>query len=216
MVGVGWSADPPTPTTIEIYESAEVATMPDMANLSFAVETTAALAKQAVEENARLTSKVLEALKGIKGEGDEIKTTGFNLYPVYDKQYRNKTRPQGYRVNNTVVLETRGLKKLGEFIDQATQAGANRIGSLQFGSSKEDALRKKAAEKALLQGLETARQLAQAANLSFKRVLKISYSPEKPVRGYMAAARMESAPTSIEIGHMKIQASVNLVAELGQ
>jgi uncharacterized protein YggE len=141
---------------------------------------------------------------------------GFSLFPVYDKDYRSQTQPKGYRVNNTVVLQTRLLKRLGEFIDAASQAGANRIGRLLFMSSQENALHKEAADKALQAGLQTARQLAETANLSVKRILKISFAPERPVRGYVAAARAESAPTPVEIGQMNIKAGINLVVELEQ
>ncbi|MFA9408461.1 MAG: SIMPL domain-containing protein, partial [Candidatus Dadabacteria bacterium] len=69
--------------TINVTGRGEVFITPDVANISFSVETTAPTASAAVKENADNTSKVLKALKAQIGKDDKVSTTGYNLSPVY-------------------------------------------------------------------------------------------------------------------------------------
>lgn len=51
------------PKVIQTYGEAEVKAAPDLAKVSLAIETRSNSAEQAVEENARLTNAVIDALK---------------------------------------------------------------------------------------------------------------------------------------------------------
>jgi len=57
------------------------------------------------------TEKVLAALKKVSDKDTKLRTTGFALSPVYEKT----ERVIGYRVRNTVVLESKDLDKNGLF-----------------------------------------------------------------------------------------------------
>ena len=102
--------------------------IPNIATLSFSVETNASEAQDAISKNAQMTQGLLTTLKAIRGEEDEIETSRFTLSPVYEKDKR--TRPAGYRVSNTVIVETKNMEKVGNFIDEAAKAGVGRIGNL--------------------------------------------------------------------------------------
>ena len=211
FTGLGYAQEKPTPSTIEVMGKATIMVMPNMATLSFAVETSATTAKQAAGENARKSNKLLNALKEVAAKEVKIKTSGFNLTPIYDKDSR--LRPRGYRARNSVLLETKSIDKLGTFIDEASRVGVSRIGSLSFSTDRDEELRKEAAVKAVQQARAMAEDLAKAAGLTIKRIIKISYSPGGPVRPYRMEAMAAAVRTPIEAGEMKIEESAYVVFE---
>jgi uncharacterized protein YggE len=189
FAGLSYATEKPTPSTIEVMGKATIMVMPNMATISFAVETSANTAKQAADENAKKTNKLLNTLREITAKEVKIKTSGFNLTPIYDKDSR--LRPRGYRARNSVLLETKSIDKLGTFIDEASRVGVSRIGSLTFSTDRDEELRKEAAAKAVQQAKKIAEDLAKAAGLTIKKIIKISYSPHGPVRPWRDEHRRE-------------------------
>ena len=210
FAGLSYATEKPTPSTIEVMGKATIMVMPNMATISFAVETSANTAKQAAGENAEKTDRLLNALREITAQEVTIKTSGFNLTPIYEKDHR--LRPRGYRARNSVLLETKSIDKLGTFIDEASRVGVSRIGSLTFSTDRDEELRKEAAVKAVQQAKKIAEDLAKAAGLTIKKIIKISYSPHGPVSPYRMEA-MAAARTPIEVGEMSIEESVHVVFE---
>jgi uncharacterized protein YggE len=208
---LSYAKEKPTPSTIEVIGKAKIMVMPNMASVSFAVETSATTAKQAAGENAEKTNKLLKALREITAKEVKIKTSGFNLTPIYDE--RNRLRPKEYRAQNSVILETESIDTLGTFIDEASRVGVSRIGSLTFSTDQEEELRKEAAGKAVQQAKKIAKDLAKAAGLTIERIIKLSYSPQSPVRPYRMEAMAAAARTPIEVGEMSIEESVHVIFE---
>jgi len=211
VAGLSYATEKSVPSTIEVTGKATIMVMPNMATVSFAVETSANTAKQAAGENAKKTNKLLNGLREITAKEVKIKTLGFNLTPIYDKDSR--LRPRGYRARNSVLLETKSIDKLGTFIDEASKVGLSRIGSLTFSTDRDEELRKEAAVKAVQQAKKIAEDLAKAAGLTIKKITKISYSPHGPVRPYRMEAMAAAARTPIEAGEMSIEESVHVVFE---
>lgn len=201
----------PAPSTIEVTGKATIMVMPNTATVFFAVETSASTAKQAAAENARKTKTLLNGLREIAGKEVKIKTSGFNLTPVYDKASR--LRPKGYRARNSVVLETKNIDALGTFIDEASRTGVSHIGSLSFSTDRDEELRKEAAVKAVQQAKTIAEDLAKASGLSIKSIIKISYGPSGPIHPYRMEARAAAVRTPIEVGEISIEESVHVVFE---
>ena len=206
-----YAQEKPTPSTIEVTGKAKIMVMPNIATVSFAVETSANTAKQAAGENAKKTNKLLNGLREITAKEVKIKTSGFSLTPIYDKDSR--LRPRGYRARNSVLLETKSIDKVGTFIDEASRIGVSRIGSLTFSTDRDKELRQEAAVKAVQQAKKIAEDLAKAAGLTIKKITKISYSPHGPVRPYRMEAMAAAARTPIEAGEMSIEESVHVVFE---
>ena len=210
FAGLSYAKEKPTPSTIEVTGKAKIMVMPNMATVSFAVETSATTAKQAAGENARKSNKLLNTLREVTAKEVKIKTSGFSLTPIYDKDSR--LRPKGYWARNSVLLKTKSIDKLGTFIDEASRVGVSRIGSLTFSTDRDEELRKEAAVKAVQQARTIAEDLAKAAGLTIKKITKISYSPGGPVRPYRMEA-MAAARTPIEAGEISIEESVHVVFE---
>lgn len=208
---MSYAKEKPETPTIEVVGKARIMTMPNVATVTFAVETNATKAQQAVGENAKRTDKLLNVLKDIGGQKVKIKTSGFTLTPVYDKD--NKFRPRAYLVRNTVILETKEIEMVGTFIDEASQAGVSRIGSLTFSTDQEEQLRKEAAVRAVNQAQGIAADLATAAGLTIRKIIKLSYTPRGPVRPYRMEAMAATTRTPIEMGELTFEETVNVVFE---
>jgi uncharacterized protein YggE len=204
--------------TLSVNGSGEVYIDPDLANISFAVETNAKTASEAVKGNAEKTNKVLEALKSQIGKDDTLSTTGYNLSPVYE--YNNQTKKSeftGYRATNSVLVKTFNLKNVGNLIDYAAEAGSNSIQGLTFDSTKRNEHMKEALAKAVKDARTTAETVANAAGVKITTIYQISPSYNYPVPVYrdFAESKMAAAPppppTPIEAGEILIKASVNMV-----
>jgi uncharacterized protein len=200
------------PTTIEITGRSAVMALPTTVTISFAVETDSPKAQAAVKDNAERTEKVLTALKKVSDKDTKLRTTGFALSPVYEKT----ERVIGYRVRNTVVLESNDLDKTGTFIDDAAEAGVSRIGNLSFSNDKEEDLRKEAGLEALKRAMRDAEALAKAAGMTIKRILKITYDSREHPTIVMREAGPAAARTPIAVGEIPIQVEVHVIFELNQ
>ena len=206
-----YAKEEPKPSTIEVVGKARVMTMPNVATVTFAVETNSTKAQQAVRENAKQTDRLLNALKDMGGQKIKIKTSGFSLTPVYDKD--NRFQPRGYRVTNTVIVETKEIDQVGTFIDEASKAGVSLIGSLTFSTDGEEKLRKEAAVQAVKQAKDIAADLAKAAGLTIKKIVKLSYTPRGPAPLFRMEAMAAAARTPIEIGEITLEETVHVIFE---
>lgn len=211
LTNITYAEEKPQVSTIQVVGKAKIMAMPNVATVTFAVETNASKAQQAVRANAKRADQLLKILRQIGGKEVKLQTSGFSLSPVYDK--KDRLRPTGYRVSNTVMLETKNTDKVGAFIDEASNAGVSRIGSITFSTDQEEQLRKEAAVRAVRQAKELAAELAKEAGLTIKKIIKLTYSPRGPVRPYTMEAMAATARTPIEVGEIGLEESVNVVFE---
>ncbi|TAJ43432.1 SIMPL domain-containing protein [Methanofollis fontis] len=218
-----WSASAATDSTDErlIHASGtgEVTTTPDRAVISFAVETQNTDPKVAQTANAAAMDGVIAALKAAGIAPEDLKTTGYNIYP--EKQ--DETRPFGgstivYHVTNTLEVTLNDVTRTGEIIDLAVSNGANRVNNLYFtlSTERQQQFRSEALTKAVDQARSDADAVAVAADMTITGVKEISIGGTYvPMYGnYRAYDMVESAagavPTPIETGDVKVTASVSI------
>jgi len=105
-----------------------------------------------------------------------LQTSGFNINPHYDyvtitsqntstESYyypSGKRVLSGYEVNQTLTVKIRqdNMAKIGQIIQEATNAGANEVGDLQFTVDKPDELQAKARKQAIDEAKAKAQVLA--------------------------------------------------------
>jgi uncharacterized protein YggE len=198
------------PSTIEITGRAAVMALPTTVTISFSVESDSPKAQAAVRDNADRTERVLAALKKVSDKDAKLRTTGFALSPVYEKG----ERVIGYRVRNTVVLESKDLDKTGSFIDDAAEAGVSRIGNLSFSNDKEEDLRREAGLEALKRAMRDAEAIAKASGVSIKRILKITYDSREHPTIVMREATSAAVRTPIAVGEIPVQVEVHVTFEV--
>lgn len=199
---------------VEVSETASVTAPANMVRISFTVESSASRAGEAVRMNARQTDTLIKALKKSAGSDDRLETTGYSLSPVYGRN--EPATPVAYRVRNTVVLTSKSIEKAGAFIDQAAEAGANRVDSLSFSHDQGEKLRADASVEALKQALRSAERLAEAAGMRVTRIVAINYHSPGPAVRFARATLQEAGgtPTPIEAGELTVSATVHVTVEI--
>lgn len=202
-----------------IFTSAtgEVKTSPDRVELSFSVETENPDAKIAQQQNAQRMATVFTALDQAGISRDDMKTTGYSIYPVYeDSRSFLEPKIKTYRVTNKLLVTLKDVPRAGEIIDLVVRAGANRVNSVIFTLSKEQqrVLRSQALQDAMDRSRSDADVVAAAAGLSIATVKEITVSggyypaPMTDYR-YMEAAAVGTV-TPIEPGDITVTASVSV------
>ena len=212
--GAAGAETPPAPY-IEVTGEAEARVVPDTAVLDFGVTTRADTAAAAVQQNAARMQAVLAAVRKALGADAQIGTGTYSLRAEYSPQPRDTTPPRviGYVAANVVRLETRELKRLGELIDIAAQAGANQVQRLAFTLSDPTGPRQRALRDAVLDAQAEAQSIAAALKATLGPVHSVIEQDSGPVRPFMhdaVMARAEAAATPIEPGTIAVRARVLL------
>jgi uncharacterized protein len=213
-----WGAATASSPSITVDAEGKVMATPDVARLTLEVETQAATAVAAGQENAKQADAVLKAVKAGLGPEDKLRTLGYSLLPVYSS--KDKDSPpevKGYRAINRLEVKVMDVTRLGQVIDTALKSGATRINGPFWSHSRIDELQRQAAVKALERARGLAAALAQAAGLKIKSVDKIAtvmriIGPRSGGEPYlMAKASRSAVPTPIEAGEEEIQAHLQVV-----
>jgi uncharacterized protein YggE len=202
--------------SVSVSATGTVKVTPDVAYTTVGVVTQKKKMQDAQTANRDLMNAVVDALKAAGLTDDDIRTTNYSVYPVYD--YMDSSQKiTAFEVNNTVELTIRDIDKVGAVLDAAAGAGANTSYSVSF-----DLLDKSPEyNKALTAAMEAARAkadtLAVAGGFAIKGVMNVSEGYNStPVYYEYAAAEDNSgkAPTYISAGDMNITASVSVVYEI--
>lgn len=218
---VGADETPPR-RTIEVTGQGEVKAAPDLAVVSFAVETTAVTAGAAGADNARKSTALADAIKKEIGSNGKVSTTRYSLDPVYEQRERGAVtappRITGYVARNQVRAETHAIDSVGTLIDAATAAGANRVDGLEFTLEQRTAAQNDALQRAGQDARRQAEAAATALSVTLGKVLSatVSGAPIVIPRPYamMRMAADTSAPTPVEAGDVTVNATLQVIYEI--
>lgn len=210
---------------ISVSGTANTEVAPDVAEISFAVQTSDTKSMQkATLLNKETSDRVLSVLSSMlnKDNGDYIKTSDFSASPVYSYS-GSKRNLDKYEVSNRVIVHTKSLDKVGAMIDKAIEAGATNVDNLNFSVSTYDSkcndLITIATKKAQTRAGVIAKGLG--ATIDGVRTVDVSCNANNynnTPRFYMAKNMMEAAAdsavgstqTSISGGVVKVNANVNV------
>jgi len=222
------AADPVAPvpvplSSIRVTGDARVSARPDRVQIDLGVQTVEVQSQAAAAGNARALDAVLAAVRSAAGPTGQLRTVSYSLSPNY-QYHPNGGEPTitGYTAVNVVEVTLDDLGRMGDVIDAATRAGANRVQGIQFTLRDQDAVRAEALRQAAQRARAEAEVLAGALNLKILRVLTVEETSPQivPVRMFKAAARAMAggaaeAPTPVESGTLDVSAQVVLLVEVG-
>ena len=80
----------------------------------------------------------------------------------------------GYNVIQTLQVKIRDLEKLGEILEQATDAGANQAGNLQFTVDDDEAVKEEARAQAIEKAKEQAEKIADDLGVDLVRIINFN------------------------------------------
>jgi len=130
---------------ISVTGTATTSVDPDLLVITFGVETQEKSAKDALVANSESMTSIVNTLKSLGVSEDDISTSRISIYPIYDS-YRDSVTEKytqelvGYRVTNTITVETAQLNKAADIIDGGVSSGANRVDNVSFTLSPEKQL----------------------------------------------------------------------------
>ncbi|PKL58253.1 MAG: SIMPL domain-containing protein [Methanomicrobiales archaeon HGW-Methanomicrobiales-5] len=194
---------------------------PDRAQVTFSVQTENPDVKIAQQDNAVRMANVINALVAVGIPRDALKTTGYNIYPVYEDYSKSviDQKIRTYQVTNTLTVTLHDVNRTGDVIDVAVANGINQASSIQFLLSDEQSqvLRTEALKKAVSRARADADTVAGALGTSIIGVqsadISGGYSPVL-FENYQYAggdALMKSAtPTPIQPGDITVSAQVSI------
>ena len=209
--------------SISVNTSANMEIAPDVADISFAVQTSDTKSMQnATLQNKEISDKVLEQLKSMINtkNGDYIKTTDYRANPIYSYNNSKKTFER-YEVSNRVIVHTKSTNNVGKMIDNAIKAGATNVDSLTFSLSNYDSQCNELLGIATKKARTRAEAIANSISTSIVGVNNITTSCSTnnytPPRLYMAKNMIADVAedstaqgsTSISDGIIKVYANVN-------
>ena len=130
---------------ISVTGTATTSVEPDLLVITFGVETQEKSAKDALAANSESMTSIVNTLRSLGVSEDDISTSRISIYPIYDS-YRDSVTEKytqelvGYRVTNTITVETEQLNKAADIIDGGVSSGANRVDNVSFTLSPEKQL----------------------------------------------------------------------------
>ncbi len=207
--------------TIVVSGSGEAYARPDLALTTFSVVTEAKTVGEALSENSQKMNDIITYLKEQGIAEKDLKTTAFNIYPLYEWHERTVSQPSGervlagYEVRQSLQVKIRDLSLVGTLIGGAAERGANQIGSLQFTIENEDELKSQAREEAIEEAKNKAKNLASQLGVSLVEIINFSETSRLPV--YYESAEVVGkggGSPEVEPGENKIEVNVTLTYEI--
>ena len=202
--------------TISLAGSGSASAQADQASISMGVEVTDESAAEAISENAAKMAAVIAAVEALGVSEDDVYTSQYSVYAQYDWTESGRVF-RGYTVTNMVRVTVKNLDDVGDIIDAAGAAGANRMDSISFELSdeKRDELKMNAYVASLQDAQAKADLIAETLGLTITGVQSVTESSYAPARTYQAVEEadyaMGSAPTPILSGELTVSVSVYIV-----
>ncbi len=178
----GWrliGKDIPPQATISVSGKGEVVVKPDIATFSFGIQEESLVIGQAQDAVAKSEKEILAFLAKNGVSKDDIKVSGYNLYPRYEYEKATlygggKQILAGYVVSEQVEVKVRKISDAGKLIGSLGELGATNLSSLSFGVDNHDDVVKEAREKAIEDAKENAEKLARELGVSLARIVSFS------------------------------------------
>lgn len=199
---------------------AALAVRPDQVTIDLGVTTSAETAREALSANNAAMRKVAGRLQELGLAEQEVQTRQFRIQPLWSRR-PPEPDPQwqahitGYRVSNSMLVQTGKIALAGDIIGAATEAGANQVNGLLFELADARQHRGDAIAQAAANAAADARALAHAADLNIVGIERITLdsaaaSPVQiPESTFRAAAQHDGAPP-IQAGDVTVRASVSI------
>lgn len=161
--------------SIVVEGQANASEIPNIAKISFGVETLADTVANAQTENTETMNVLIEKVKEIGIESKDIQTSSYNAYE--EEEWNGDTQELvsvGWVVTQTVTVTVRNLDQTTEVLTIAGQNGATNITGPNFELDDPTEILIAAREEAIRKAEATAEQLAKDLGVKLDQV--VSYS----------------------------------------
>lgn len=216
-------ADSLTPARVfSVNAEGKVTVEPDIAKISFSVVSRGLNPETVAEMNNKKMNTAIDFIKSQGIDAKDIKTTQYNLSPVYvydDKMQKNYI--SGYELTQAVLVKVRDLSRVGKILGGLPERGINQIGQISFDVDEPEKYLTEARNKAFEKAKEKARQMAQENGAALGRVINFSeyQGGPGPLPYYETLGRgggdtMKAAAPSIQPGTQEVTVQVSVTYEI--
>jgi len=204
--------------SITVSGNGHVSVAPDRFSFTAGVQTNAPTVEDAVNANNQKMAAVIAALKKAGAAAEEIRTSGFSIYPQQEYSPNNLPRILGYQVMNSITVTKKDVGAAGRLLQVAIANGVNTASSLNFEVSDPARGREQGLRAAFDDAKSKATVLASAAGRTLGRALTIHEGemPQapRPMRAMAMEAKMAVSEVPAEAGTQELGYSVMVVFEL--
>ena len=217
-----------TVPTLTVTGTGHLMLEPDMAHVTFGIQTIGKSLAETQRQNSSAMRKVIDRLADLEIDQKHIQTSSFTVSPQYKPPPKRNgevsTGPPeiiGYMVNNQITVELFQPEKVAIVIEQALAAGANHFQGLLWALKEPQHAKLRAMKQAVVTAREKAETLSEALKLKLLRLVSVSEG-DAVVRPLSASPRSSmmmdagaGAPPVLG-GEMRVEATVTLVYEIAQ
>ena len=202
--------------TLTVTGEGTVLVTPDQAKITLGVVTQNKDVQIAQQENASISSSVIEALKALGIDESSIRTSLYTINPRYD-YVEGQTILRGYEVEHFLEVLVKNLDLIGNVYEAAIRHGANRSGGIQFIVSNQELFYQEALRRALRDAFEKATVISQTVGARLNQIpLKITeqIQPQEIVPRVLAAQTQSFQAQEIppiQTGENSIHAIVQVI-----
>lgn len=205
--------------TLVVSAEEKIIVQPDIAKISFSVVSRNVNPDIANSKNNQIIQRVIEYLISFGITKENLKTTQYNLVPVYSVG-KERNYISEYEFTQQIMVQVRDLKMLGKIIGALPGLGVNRIEQIAFAIENPDKYladaRRKAFEKAQAKALD----IAKINKIRLGRIVNISDSSSGHIPYYGGNKNVstmflrESQTASIEPGTQELSVNVVVTYEI--
>ncbi len=215
---------------ITLSAEGKVTTIPDIAKIGFEVSLENKSIEALTNENNKKMQAIIDFLKENKIDAKDIKTTFYNLNPVYEQKcyldvsqmHRCDSVLSRYSLNQRVEVTIRDFTIIDTLVAEVTKLGANNISNLRFEIEDAEKALNEAKIDAINKIMARAQEISKNSTVRFGRIINVSensyYQPYSSLiqkdSMAMSARGVELAPAPIEAGSKDVTANVSITFEL--
>lgn len=185
----------------------EVSSKPDVAIFSFSVQEQAATTEAAQTALDTKMNTLIAYLEDADVEDEDIKTTGYNIYPRYEWIEQKclfdqpctpgKNELVGYEASQNVSVKVREIEEAATLLSGIGKLGVSNVSGLQFTIDDDASLKEEAQKLAIQDAKERAKRLAKELGVSLKDV--VSFYENGNGGGYPEPYMMEARAMSSDM-----------------
>ncbi len=202
--------------TMTVNGSGTVSVKPDEALLNVGVVTEHMQIQTAQEENSQKSNQLLESLKEIGIEENDITSIVYSINPKYDF-VEGQSIFRGYEVEHLFQIKVRDLSKIPTIYRVVIENGANRTSNLQFRLSNPDFHYQEALKMAIQNAKEKAKEISRTIGVTYlKTPIKLTEQTIQQIQPfsrdtYQIAVSTEAFAPPIQSGEITIAAQIKAV-----
>lgn len=159
---------------LSVVGEGKVEVVPDQASLEAGIlVANARTIEEAQNEINEKNNAIIEALKGLGVEENDIKTSNYSVNPNQDYNPTSGGRITGYNGNVTITATIRNIENVSPISQAVTTAGANQVYNVQYTVNNPEKFREEARNKAIENARMQAEKLADSLGIRLGKVVNV-------------------------------------------